>query len=267
MTAGAAAAIVTCLLTVLILTFMVCGPACSMRQTTAEAEAPWRTTLHQAALRAQLQPLLQAQQQQLQGQLREQQQQLQLQLSKQQQQQAQQQKQQQEQLQQQLEQQLERQQQQKQDAPAPAPATSDANVGDMAGLNYLLDHVAGSVHLSHEQRLLFDRARLGHFLDSSAFDDQLAQQRRDAEGRSASSTWRRRGILMVAGGRDMTANALVGVRILREQLGCTLPIEVGAPAPAQLAARGSAECRVLSAESWPQLQAGGAITSSANHVP
>jgi hypothetical protein len=36
----------------------------------------------------------------------------------------------------------------------------------------------------------------------------------------------RRGVLITAGGRDMLANALITIRILRHHLDCNLPVEV-----------------------------------------
>lgn len=118
--------------------------------------------------------------------------------------------------------------------PAPASAFNSSNTTfTPAQLNKLLDTLALKAELNPGQRLRFDRVRLEEYLQSPQWRqrrqaqlEQLRQRRNSRAGGEAAGNGTR-GILIVAGGKDLLANALVSVRVLREALNCSLPIEVG----------------------------------------
>jgi hypothetical protein len=102
--------------------------------------------------------------------------------------------------------------------PVAPPADPAAGLNDST-LHHLLGSWSAHVGLNATQQLLLDQQRLRWHLTRHP----------PARASPPGGHRPRRGILIVAGGENQLANALITVRVLREQLGCSLPIEVGTP--------------------------------------
>lgn len=68
----------------------------------------------------------------------------------------------------------------------------------------------------------------------AAVGSALGREGTDSRSRSSSSPPWRRGILVVAGGRKLLTHLVVQLKVLRETLGCSLPVEVAWQGPKEM---------------------------------